>query len=79
MCLLVVDPGTKQLTGSLLPHLLPPSCPDYESSLSCNTISIGSKFSCAVVKRVDKRTVHVQLDSEDAVQGIIKVRLTNWL
>lgn len=72
VCLLVVDPGTKQLTGSLLPHLLPPSCPDYESSLSCNTISIGSKVPCAIVKRVDKRTVHVQLDSENAVQGIIK-------
>ncbi|THD20936.1 rRNA biogenesis protein RRP5 [Fasciola hepatica] len=72
VCLLVVDPGTKQLTGSLLPHLLPPSCPEYVPSLSCDTISIGSKFPSAVVTRVDKRTVHVQLESEDGIQGVIR-------
>uniref|UniRef100_A0A183AN07 Programmed cell death 11 n=1 Tax=Echinostoma caproni TaxID=27848 RepID=A0A183AN07_9TREM len=69
---LIVDPGTKQLTGSLLPHLLPPNSPEYNASSSFDTLTIGTRFPSAVVDRVDKRTIHVRLDTKNGVQGVIR-------
>ncbi|KAF6768282.1 hypothetical protein AHF37_05206 [Paragonimus kellicotti] len=59
VCLIVVDPGTKQIIGSLLPHLLPTAVSTENQPTLATVASIGTRLSDCPIERVDKRTLHL--------------------
>ncbi|KER24715.1 hypothetical protein T265_07673 [Opisthorchis viverrini] len=73
VCLILVDPGTKQLTGSLLPHLLPSSFLHTSSCTTiCKQLPIGMRLGNAVIERVDKRTIHLSVPGSETLQAVVR-------
>ncbi|KAG5446031.1 Protein RRP5 [Clonorchis sinensis] len=73
VCLILVDPGTKQLTGSLLPHLLPSSFLHTSSCTTiCKQLPIGMRLDNAVIERVDKRTIHLSVPGSETLQAVVR-------
>ncbi|KAF8570562.1 hypothetical protein P879_06695, partial [Paragonimus westermani] len=59
VCLIVVDPGSKQIIGSLLPHLLPTAASTENQPTLTTAASVGTRLSGCPIERVDKRTLHL--------------------
>ncbi|CAH8850191.1 unnamed protein product [Trichobilharzia szidati] len=72
VCIIMVDPSTKQLTGSLLPHLVNPIPSTFDVSEMFTKCAVGTRFSDAVVKRVTKRAVFVSLPKTKGLKAVIK-------
>ncbi|CAH8496154.1 unnamed protein product [Schistosoma turkestanicum] len=73
VCVILVDPSTKQLTGSLLPHLVNPIPSVLNISDMLSKCSVGTRFSSSLVERVNKRAILVKLPKTNGFKAVIRV------
>ncbi|CAH8549506.1 unnamed protein product [Heterobilharzia americana] len=72
VCIILVDPSSKQLTGSLLPHLVNPISSILNVSEMFTKCPVGKRFSSAVVMQITKRAVLVKLPKTDGLKALIR-------
>ncbi|CAH8554441.1 unnamed protein product [Schistosoma rodhaini] len=76
VCIILVDPSTKQLTGSLLPHLVNPIPSVLNISEMLSKCPVGTRFSGSLVERVNKRAVLVKLPKTNGLKAVIRIPKT---
>nr|CAX82662.1 putative DnaJ (Hsp40) homolog, subfamily C, member 2 [Schistosoma japonicum] len=76
VCIIFVDPSAKQLTGSLLPHLVNPIPSILKISELLFRCPVGTRFSGSLVERVNKRAVLVKLPKTNGSKAVIRIHKT---